>query len=47
MYYSTTQTCAESHFSKEKSSQVTLKSSHDFDFFEKNEKSQSHDFDLT
>jgi hypothetical protein len=32
------QTCAESHFFKEKSSQVTQKSSHDFDFFEKNEK---------
>ena len=28
-----TQTCAESHFFKEKSSQVTQKSSHDFDFF--------------
>jgi hypothetical protein len=33
-----TQTCAESHFFKEKSSQVTQKSSHDFDFFEKNKK---------
>jgi hypothetical protein len=32
------QTCAESHFFKEKSSQVTQKSSHDFDFFEKNKK---------
>jgi hypothetical protein len=32
------QTCAESHFFKEKSSQVTQKSSHDFDFFEKNRK---------
>jgi hypothetical protein len=39
------QTCAESHFFKEKSSQVTQKSSHNFDFFEKNEKSQSQDFD--
>jgi hypothetical protein len=29
------QTCAESHFFKEKSSQVIQKSSHDFDFFEK------------
>jgi hypothetical protein len=27
------QTCTESHFFKEKSSQVTQKSSHDFDFF--------------
>jgi hypothetical protein len=27
------QTCAESHFYVEKSSQVTQKSSHDFDFF--------------
>jgi hypothetical protein len=33
-------------FFKEKSSQVTQKSSHDFDFFEKNKKSQSHDFDF-
>jgi hypothetical protein len=40
------QTCAESHFFKEKSSQVTKKSSHDFDFFEKTGKSQSHDFDF-
>ena len=40
------QTCAESHFFKEKSSQVTQKSSHDFDFFEKTGKSQSHDFDF-
>jgi hypothetical protein len=41
-----TQTCAESHFFKEKSSQFTQKSSHDFDFFEKTGKSQSHDFDF-
>jgi hypothetical protein len=40
------QTCAESHFFKEKSSQVTQNSSHDFDFFEKTGKSQSHDFDF-
>jgi hypothetical protein len=40
------QTCAESHFFKEKSSQVTQKSSHDLDFFEKTKKSQSHDFDF-
>jgi hypothetical protein len=40
------QTCAESHFFKEKSSQVTQKSSHDFDFFQKTKKSQSHDFDF-
>jgi hypothetical protein len=40
------QTCAESHFFKEKSSQVTQKSSLDFDFFEKNEKIQRLDFDF-
>jgi hypothetical protein len=28
------QTCSESHFFQEKSSQVTQKSSHDFDFFQ-------------
>jgi hypothetical protein len=33
------QTCAASHFFKEKSSQVIQKSSHDFDFFEKTGKS--------
>jgi hypothetical protein len=32
------QTCAESQIFHEKSSQVTQKSSHDFDFFEKNKK---------
>jgi hypothetical protein len=45
-YVNWVQTCAESHFFKEKSSQVTQKSSHDFDFFEKTGKSQSHDFDF-
>jgi hypothetical protein len=44
LYLETTrnQTCGESHFFKEKSSQ-----SHDFDFFAIFPKSQSHAFDLT
>jgi hypothetical protein len=32
-FFPCTQTCAESHFFEEKSSQVTQKSNHDFEFF--------------
>jgi hypothetical protein len=40
------QTCAESQFFKEKSSQVIQKSSHDFDFFGILKKSQKKDFEF-
>ncbi len=44
--YTYGQTCAESQFFKEKSSQVIQKSSHDFDFFRNLKKSQKNDFEF-